>query len=53
MLLIIRDWDFLADRIYSDDLTVQVIFFGQSEKTGEVTINLDASAEGQAPKPKL
>lgn len=37
----------------SDDLTVQVIFFGQTEKTGEVTMNMDASAEGQIPKPKL
>lgn len=29
---------------YSDDLTVQVIFFGQGEKTGEVTLNLEATA---------
>lgn len=38
---------------FSDDLTVQVIFFGQAEKTGEVTMNMEASAEGQAPKAKL
>ncbi|KAK0386469.1 hypothetical protein NLU13_6304 [Sarocladium strictum] len=40
-------------RRYRDDLTVQVIFFGQAEKTGEVTMNMEASAEGQAPKAKL
>lgn len=28
----------------SDDLTVQVIFFGNGEKTGEVVLNLEASA---------
>ncbi|KAI1039872.1 hypothetical protein LB505_007088 [Fusarium chuoi] len=28
-----------------DDLTVQVIFFGHGEKTGEVTVNLEATAE--------
>ncbi|KAF7544792.1 hypothetical protein G7Z17_g9665 [Cylindrodendrum hubeiense] len=31
-------------RRYRDDLTVQVIFFGHGEKTGEVTVNLDATA---------
>ncbi|KPM34928.1 hypothetical protein AK830_g11636 [Neonectria ditissima] len=31
-------------RRYRDDLTVQVIFFGHGEKTGEVTLNLDATA---------
>lgn len=36
-----------------DDLTVQVIFFGNGAKTGEVTINLDATAETAEPKPKL
>ena len=34
---------------FSDDLTVQVIFFGNGEKTGEVSLNLDASA----PEPEL
>jgi pyruvate dehydrogenase phosphatase len=28
----------------SDDLTVQVIFFGYGEKTGEVVVNREASA---------
>ncbi|KAI5466937.1 phosphatase 2C-like domain-containing protein [Mariannaea sp. PMI_226] len=38
-------------RRYRDDLTVQVIFFGQGEKKGEVTLNLEASApEGLKPK---
>ncbi|KXX75204.1 [Pyruvate dehydrogenase [acetyl-transferring]]-phosphatase 1, mitochondrial [Madurella mycetomatis] len=35
-------------RRYRDDLTVQVIFFGNGEKTGEVVINTDATAP---PKP--
>lgn len=33
-----------VDIFPSDDLTVQVIFFGHGEKTGEVTVNLDATA---------
>lgn len=41
-------------RRYRDDLTVQVIFFGNGDKTGEVTLNLDATAEQQIPlKAKL
>jgi len=36
-----------------DDLTVQVIFFGKGEKTGEVTVNLDATAQPDEPKAKL
>lgn len=35
-------------RRYRDDLTVQVIFFGNGEKTGEVVVNKDATAP---PKP--
>lgn len=41
---------------YSDDLTVQVIFFGQgdktSDKTGDVTVNLDATTD-QDPRARL
>ncbi|UNI20030.1 [Pyruvate dehydrogenase (acetyl-transferring)]-phosphatase [Purpureocillium takamizusanense] len=40
-------------RRYRDDLTVQVIFFGKGEKTGEVTVNLDATAQPDEPKAKL
>ncbi|PKS09723.1 hypothetical protein jhhlp_004344 [Lomentospora prolificans] len=41
-------------RRYRDDLTVQVIFFGDGEKTGEVTLNLDATAKSNEPvKAKL
>ncbi|KND94471.1 Protein phosphatase 2C-like protein C10F6.17c [Tolypocladium ophioglossoides CBS 100239] len=40
-------------RRYRDDLTVQVIFFGNGEKTGEVTLNLDATTEQDPPKAKL
>ncbi|KAI8670945.1 PPM-type phosphatase domain-containing protein [Fusarium keratoplasticum] len=39
-------------RRYRDDLTVQVIFFGHGEKTGEVTVNLDAST-GESMRAKL
>ncbi|KAH6955193.1 hypothetical protein HG530_015826 [Fusarium avenaceum] len=39
-------------RRYRDDLTVQVIFFGHGEKTGEVTVNLEATA-GEGVKPRL
>lgn len=39
--------------VSSDDLTVQVIFFGSGEKTGEVSINLDATAPGPQLKAKL
>ena len=31
-----------------DDLTVEVIFFGEGEKTGSVTINTDASVPAPA-----
>lgn len=41
-------------RRYRDDLTVQVIFFGDGEATGEVMVNLDATApEKKAVKAKL
>ncbi|KAK0706549.1 phosphatase 2C-like domain-containing protein [Lasiosphaeria miniovina] len=35
-------------RRYRDDLTVQVIFFGYGEKTGEVVINKEATADAMA-----
>lgn len=41
-----------ANTFPSDDLTVQVIFFGHGEKTGEVTMNLEAT-NGQDIRPKL
>ncbi|KAI1913887.1 [Pyruvate dehydrogenase [acetyl-transferring]]-phosphatase 1, mitochondrial [Ophidiomyces ophidiicola] len=40
-------------RRYRDDLTVQVIFFGESETTGNVTINSEASASGRTVPAKL
>ncbi|KAJ2955636.1 hypothetical protein NQ176_g11387 [Zarea fungicola] len=40
-------------RRYRDDLTVQVIFFGNGPKTGEVTVNHAATANNGAPKAKL
>jgi pyruvate dehydrogenase phosphatase len=40
-------------RRYRDDLTVQVIFFGNGEKTGEVTVNHEATENMGAPKAKL
>lgn len=39
-------------RRYRDDLTVEVIFFGEGEPAGDVVANVDASAPGTA-KPKL
>ena len=36
-----------------DDLTVQVIFFGDGENTGKVTLNPEASNPGLGAKPKL
>ncbi|KAL8936512.1 MAG: hypothetical protein Q9216_004892 [Gyalolechia sp. 2 TL-2023] len=39
-------------RRYRDDLTVEVIFFGEGEPAGDVVSNVDASAPGTA-KPKL
>lgn len=40
---------------YSDDLTVQVIFFGNGNKTGEVLVNQEATTPSKpaAMKPKL
>ncbi|KAK2763888.1 hypothetical protein FQN54_009506 [Arachnomyces sp. PD_36] len=40
-------------RRYRDDLTVEVIFFGEGDNTGNVTINSEASASEATPKPKL
>jgi pyruvate dehydrogenase phosphatase len=37
----------------SDDLTVEVIFFGESANTGSVSINEEASAMAENAKPKL
>jgi len=39
--------------VHSDDLTVEVIFFGNGEKTGDVKINEEASANIKDVKPKL
>ncbi|KAK7981041.1 hypothetical protein PG989_013498 [Apiospora arundinis] len=42
-------------RRYRDDLTVQVIFFGNGQKTGEVLVNQEATTppKSAAAKPKL
>ncbi|KAI1528977.1 PTC1, serine threonine protein phosphatase [Pyrenophora tritici-repentis] len=40
-------------RRYRDDLTVEVIFFGESAGTGNVTLNKEASAAEPEVKPKL
>lgn len=39
-------------RRYRDDLTVQVIFFGNGEKTGEVLVNKEATATPASAEPK-
>lgn len=41
-----------ADWLLRDDLTVEVIFFGNGEKSGDVVVNKDASATSDT-KPKL
>ncbi|RFU34057.1 hypothetical protein B7463_g2291, partial [Scytalidium lignicola] len=40
-------------RRYRDDLTVEVIFFGNGNKTGDVVLNRDASAAANDVKAKL
>jgi pyruvate dehydrogenase phosphatase len=40
-------------RRYRDDLTVEVIFFGEGENTGSVTLNVEASAQPSEAKAKL
>jgi pyruvate dehydrogenase phosphatase len=40
-------------RRYRDDLTVEVIFFGEGVANGSVTLNRDASAPSPEVKPKL
>ncbi|KAF4625021.1 hypothetical protein G7Y89_g13148 [Cudoniella acicularis] len=40
-------------RRYRDDLTVEVIFFGNSDKSGDVMINKEASASAKDVKAKL
>jgi pyruvate dehydrogenase phosphatase len=37
----------------SDDLTVEVIFFGNSDKSGDVVVNKEASALANDVKAKL
>lgn len=39
--------------IHSDDLTVEVIFFGNSDKSGDVVVNKEASASAKDIKAKL
>ncbi len=36
-----------------DDLTVEVIFFGESDKSGDVVVNKEASASASDVKAKL
>jgi pyruvate dehydrogenase phosphatase len=36
-----------------DDLTVEVIFFGNGDKSGDVVLNKEASASAQDVKAKL
>ncbi|MCJ1308430.1 hypothetical protein MMC25_002083 [Agyrium rufum] len=40
-------------RRYRDDLTVEVIFFGDNDKSGSVVQNMEASAAGRNTKAKL
>ena len=38
---------------YRDDLTVEVIFFGEGNNTGNIILNQEASATSPQPKAKL
>jgi len=40
-------------RRYRDDLTVEVIFFGEGEHNGTVVVNKEATASVEPPKAKL
>jgi len=40
-------------RRYRDDLTVEVIFFGEGDNNGNVSINTEASASNHRAQPKL
>jgi hypothetical protein len=39
--------------LFSDDLTVEVIFFGNGEKSGDVVVNKEASASASNVQAKL
>ena len=43
----------LIEKKNRDDLTVEVIFFGNGEKSGDVVVNKEASASASDVKPKL
>lgn len=43
----------MATNIDRDDLTVEVIFFGEGENRGNVTVNKEASASAADIKAKL
>lgn len=43
----------ILTKVPSDDLTVEVIFFGNGEKTGDVVVNKEATAMAGDIKPKL
>ncbi|KAK5013637.1 [Pyruvate dehydrogenase [acetyl-transferring]]-phosphatase 1, mitochondrial, partial [Cryomyces antarcticus] len=40
-------------RRYRDDLTVEAIFFGEGDKSGDVELNNEASAREGGPKARL
>lgn len=47
---IVRDG---SDATFRDDLTVEVIFFGEGDTSGNVTLNQEASAASSEVKAKL
>ena len=54
-LFLFRKWrgsEWYADN-NRDDLTVEVIFFGNSDKSGDVVVNREASASAGDVKAKL
>jgi len=44
---------FAANKLGRDDITVEVIFFGEGPDTREVSINKEASASEDSTKAKL
>ena len=43
----------IVNQTFRDDLTVEVIFFGEGDKSGDVVLNAEATAPGLGAKAKL
>ena len=47
------NWRDFTDSASRDDLTVEVIFFGEGDKSGDVVLNAEASAPSLGTKAKI